>query len=111
MATIILQLDTTQLSNPDLDLRYVLPDLITQQSAGRLKDDGYDYVGEGLDHLMLLFFTTEDAPAQIPGLIAFLTSERVMGNDLANVVVGVEDGAERRIVHPPGFDGPFHWPA
>jgi hypothetical protein len=47
MAMVMLQLDPARLSNPDLDIRYALPDLLVERSSGRLTDDGYDYPGDG----------------------------------------------------------------
>ena len=46
MPTIALRLDPRELINPDLDIRYALPDLLVERSGGVLSDDGYDYVGE-----------------------------------------------------------------
>jgi hypothetical protein len=106
----MLQLDPAQLSNPDLDIRYVLPNLLVERSSGRLTDDGYDYAGEGSAPCLLLFLRTKDANAAIPGIIEVLKSERVLENDLSCVPVAVEDGEHFRIVHPPGFAGAFRRP-
>lgn len=45
MIDIAIRLNPQQLANPDLDIRYLLPDLLAQQSGGQIQDDGYDYVG------------------------------------------------------------------
>jgi hypothetical protein len=114
MPSIIVQLDPNKLANPDLDIRYVLPDLLVAKSAGRLIDDGYDYVetpGDGPGNsFMLLFLRTEDVSAALPGVIATLQSERVLGNDLSAVPVAVEDDQGFRVVHPEHFAGEFRRP-
>ena len=110
MATVMLQLDPGRLTNADLDIRYVLPDLLVERSSGRLTDDGYDYVGEGSAPCLLLFLRTDDAKAAIPGIIEVLKSERVLENDLSSVPVAVEDGDHFQVVHPPGFGGTFRRP-
>src|SRR5947208_1037974 len=107
MATVILQLDPAKVSNPVLDVGDVLPDLLIARSDGRLSDDGYDYVGEGLQPCLQLYLHADDAVAAIPSVIEVLKTERVLENDLSDVPVGIEDGADFRVVHPPGFAGVF----
>jgi hypothetical protein len=107
MAKVILQLNPAKLTNPDLDIRHVLPDLLVERFAGRLMDGGYDYVGDGASPHLLLFLRTEDADAVVPAVVEVLESDRVLENDLSTVPVAVEDGGEFRVVHPPGFKGEF----
>ena len=44
MQTIIIVLDSKKMNNPDLDIRYVLPDRIEEYSNGLIRDNGYDYI-------------------------------------------------------------------
>ena len=44
MQTIIILLDPSKLVNPDLDLRYKIPDCIEEVTDGRIQDNGYDYI-------------------------------------------------------------------
>jgi hypothetical protein len=46
-ASILVPLEPGELDNPDLDIRYALPDLIQRHSRGLAKPDGYDYAREG----------------------------------------------------------------
>ena len=46
MQTIIVLLNPGQLQNPDLDLRYLVPDRIEEVSASLIKDNGYDYIDQ-----------------------------------------------------------------
>ena len=44
MQTIIIALDSTKMSNPDLDICYSLTDRIESFTNGRVRDNGYDYI-------------------------------------------------------------------
>ena len=110
MKTIILQLDPKKLSNPDLDIRYTLPDIVIERSGGRLTDGGYDYAGEGAESCLLLFLDTEDAEGMTPMVIDVLKFERVLENDLSGTPVAILDGKSFTVVHPPDFRGMFPRP-
>jgi hypothetical protein len=110
MATIIVQLDPTLLENPDLDIRYKLPDLLVERSSGLLQDVGYDYAGEPSTPCLLLLFETEAAQQAVPVIVDVLRSERVLGNNLSDVPVAIQDGEQFRVLHPPNFQGKFHHP-
>jgi hypothetical protein len=111
VATIILQLDPSRLSNPNTDIRYRLPDLLIARSGGLLSDDGYDYSkGDGAPCL-LIFLESIEPVAAMPGIIKVLKSERVLGNDLSEIPVAVEDDESFRVVYPPNFIGTFRRPA
>jgi hypothetical protein len=108
MDTIIIQLDASRLRNRDLDIRYILPDLLVARSSGLLISDGYDYArGDGPAPCLLLFLRTSDAANALPGLLEVLKSERVLENDLSDVPVAVDDGRSFRVVHPADFSGKF----
>ena len=64
MPTVAIQLDPSRLTNPDLDIRYVLPDQLEEDSASAVSDDGYDY-GRTSDRLTL-FLRTADLAAAVP---------------------------------------------
>ena len=46
MQTIIVKLCPGKLQNPDLDIRYRLPDAVEGYTEGRITDNGYDYLDE-----------------------------------------------------------------
>lgn len=48
MQTIIITLDPEKLDNPDLDLRYTLPEQLEQWTHGAVTDNGYDYLDDQL---------------------------------------------------------------
>lgn len=44
MQTIVVLLNPGKLENPDMDLRYCIPDRIEEVSKGAIQDNGYDFV-------------------------------------------------------------------
>src|SRR5262249_30562971 len=99
MPTIYVRLDPRRLQNPDADIRYLLPDLIVEQSCGVVKDDGYDYVGDA--PYLLLFLKADDVDQGKIWVLDVLEHEDVAGNDLlAAAVVAVERNGQKEVVYP-----------
>lgn len=44
MQTIVVVLNPSKLENPDLDLRYYIPERIEEVSNGAIQDNGYDFI-------------------------------------------------------------------
>ena len=94
MQTIIITLDSRKMDNPDLDIRYLLPDRIDEYTEGAVRDNGYDYLD---NDVMALWLETEDAAENVEKVIALLESEEILENDLtkaATVYISEEDCAE-----------------
>ena len=53
MQTIIITLDSEKMNNPDLDIRYLLPDRIDEYTEGAVRDNGYDYLDNDVMALWL----------------------------------------------------------
>ncbi|MDR0259869.1 MAG: hypothetical protein LBI76_08675 [Comamonas sp.] len=83
MPSLLIRLNPQLLSNPDLDIRYELPDRLHDLSNGLLRPDGFDYE-DGTDAL-LIFMEADDLEAVIPVVINALENEEVLGNRLAMV--------------------------
>lgn len=109
MTTLLLRLDPTQLNNPDLDLRYRLPDLLAERTGGDVAYDGYDYAEHpARTHYLVLFLKTSDLDVALPVVLDVIENVRLMGNDLRPaVVVAVERNGRRAVVYPTGFSGEF----
>jgi hypothetical protein len=106
MHTIVLRLDPRLMANPDLDIRYVLPDLLSERSAGVISDDGYDYVGDR-PYLVLFLHATALEPAVVC-VRDVIENVRVLDNDLRpGVVAAVEHEGRHEVIYPAGFEGPF----
>jgi hypothetical protein len=106
MHTLVIRLDPKLLSNPDADLRYVLPDLLVERSSGNFTDDGYDYLGE--EPYLVLFLKASNLSAAISCVTDMIENVRVLDNDLRPAtVVAVETPKGYEIVHPASFDGKF----
>jgi hypothetical protein len=106
MHTIVLRLDPGRMDNPDLDIRYVLPDLLSERSAGVITDDGYDYVGDR-PYLVLFLKVTVLEPA-VACVRDVIENVRVLDNDLRPAIVAAVEHEDRHeVIYPAGFDGPF----
>ena len=86
MQTIIIVLHPEKLENPDLDLRYCVPDRIEEVSGNLVQDNGYDYIDakEGQPGPLLgLWLETESASQHWPMIVSLFQKERFKGNDLS----------------------------
>lgn len=84
MQTIIVLLDPTKLKNPDLDLRYNIPDRIEEVSDGSIEDNGYDYIEIGnRDDILGIWLETESAYGNYPVIVKLFKEENFLGNDLS----------------------------
>ena len=106
MATIAIRLDPQLLDNPDADIRYRLPDLLAERSAGVISDDGYDYVGP--QPLMVVFLNASRLKPALVCVLDVVENVPVVGCLLRpGAVVAVERKAGWEVVYPPGFTGTF----
>jgi hypothetical protein len=104
MAQIVIEVDPAQLDDPDLDIRYDLPELIEAASAGNVDSDGYDFDEDDRLHVYL---TADDLVAALRVIGQVLSSSLVGGNDLSRCRVGVREGAgvAYDVVLPEGSGG------
>ena len=96
MAAIVISMDSRKMKNPDLDIRYLLPDRVEEWSEGAVTDDGYDYVDED-GHILAVWLETEDAEGWWPKVVELLKTEQFMDNDLSQsalVLISEESGAD-----------------
>ncbi len=94
MQTIIIKLDSRKLENPDLDIRYLLPDNLEEYTEQKVMDNGYDYITN--DELGI-WLSTEDAAVYYPKVIEYIRNHRVCDNDLshtAEIYISEKDSAE-----------------
>lgn len=106
MATIALRLDPRGLANPDLDIRYALPDLLIEQCGGIISDGGCGHVGDIICLLVLL--QGADVERAIGCIREVIEGRTVLCNDLRDsIVVAVDRGDGYEVVYPAGFRGSF----
>ena len=94
MQTIIIVLDPKKMENPDLDVRYLLPERIEEITEGTVRDNGYDYLP---DASMGIWLDTEEADKNVKSVIDLIRSERISDNDLlsaAEIYVSEENCAD-----------------
>lgn len=87
MQTIIIVLNPAKLTNPDLDLRYDIPERIETVSNGAMQDNGYDYIDtEGSrpgSSSLGIWLKTESAADNWPLILKLFQDEKFKGNDLS----------------------------
>jgi len=96
MQTIIISMDSRKMENPDLDIRYTLPDRIEEWSEGAVQDNGYDYTDED-GYGLAVWLETEDAEGWWPRIVELLKAEKFEDNDLSKtacVLISEERHAE-----------------
>lgn len=94
MQTIIITLDSRKMDNPDLDIRYILPDRIDEYTDGQITDNGFDYI---TGDIMGIWLETENATENVDKVISLIESEEILDNDLsraAEVFISEEECAE-----------------
>ena len=93
METILVVLDSKKLENPDLDIRYELPDQLEQYTNKEICDNGYDYLANSE---LGIWLTTKSAKEDYGKVIQFMKQHRVCGNDLsvsAKVYISTKEAA------------------
>jgi hypothetical protein len=100
---IAIKLDPSQMSNPDADLRYLIPDRIEELTDKAIRPDGYDYLD---DDSMVIFLASDDPKADVPKVMEILQSERFLGNNILDTAIIAGDSGEGyEVAHPKGFTG------
>ena len=80
MHTIVIRLAPGKLKNPDLDLRYVVPDKIEKATKGAITDNGFDYLP---DNSMGIWMQTENARDSYPLIVKLFSKKKFLKNDLS----------------------------
>ncbi len=100
METIIIVLNPGKMENPDLDLRYTIPDRIEEVTEKAVEDNGYDYIDgeEGQPGPLLgIWLKTESAAEQWPVIVRLFGEETFAGNHLleaAEIYISPNDTEE-----------------
>ncbi|MDE6091730.1 MAG: hypothetical protein K2G14_01380 [Ruminococcus sp.] len=94
MQTIIIKLDSRKLKNPDLDIRYTLPEHIEKYTNGKITDNGYDYI---TNTELGIWLETENSSETFSDVIEIMKKETFHDNDLcesAEVYISTKENAE-----------------
>jgi len=106
MQSLVVRIDPKPLVNADVDLRYEIPDRLSEASGKRIKDSGYGYEPE--TDAMHIYLSAENADAALPLVIQLLESNTLEEPGLLKaVLVGVSElpvseSSSYRAVYPPG---------
>lgn len=98
MQTIVILLESGKLINPDLDLRYLIPDRIGELTDGSIQDNGYDYIDcKGSSPLLGIWLETVDAAQSWPAIAKLFHEEKFSDNDLslsAEIYISEKEAAD-----------------
>ena len=86
MAEIAIRLEPRKLDNPDLDLRYLLPETLAARFPDLLESSGYDYAP---NECILVFLTTASPDVAVAKVLATLETLELLGNHFRGVTVAV----------------------
>jgi hypothetical protein len=103
MDTIAIKLEPALLTNPDLDIRYTLPDLLAERSERVIQDDGYDYVGRPASsgNALVIYLKVTELERAKKCIIDVITNVRVLDNDLRRAAtVAVQRGDKFEVIYP-----------
>jgi len=104
MPTLIIRLNPQLLDNPDADIRYQLPELLTERSGSGILYDGYDYVGS--EPFLVIFLNVSDTELALVDIIDVIENVSVLGNNLQlAAVVAIDHDGKYEVVYPLGFVG------
>lgn len=79
METIVIVLNSRIMENPDLDIRYALPDLLEAYTQGEICDNGYDHI---TNEELGIWLSARSAKDSYQKVLTFLEEHLVYGNDL-----------------------------
>ncbi len=103
MQTIIVKLSPNKLKNPDLDLRYDIPEQLEKATKGIISDNGYDYLA---NDSLGIWLKTENAEQSYPQMVELFSKKEFLNNDLsqcAEIYISDKDTADFedcRLVYP-----------
>ncbi len=102
MGAIAIRLDPKKLNNPDLDIRYEIPGKIEELTSGAIRDDGYDYLDE-CGNIMVIYLSSEEPERQIKAVIKILSENVFHGNHiLESAEIGIKVLDKYEVIYPPG---------
>jgi hypothetical protein len=102
---IAIKLDPSKLLNPDLDIRYALPELLNEKSKGSIEDNGYDYEPDG--NALIIFLKASELQSALAAILDVIKNEKVCENDLIGAVVAVKQDDSFKVIYPDGYEGTF----
>ncbi len=107
MGTIAIKLNPQELINPGLDVRYTIPDKIEELTNGKIKNDGYDYLEDGFNS-MVIFLSSLTPKQEVKDVLNILDKEMFCENKiLETAVIAFEENNNYIVVHPQNYMGKF----
>lgn len=107
MSTIAIKLDPSKMKNPDLDLRYIIPERIEELTNGKVEDDGYDYSSDGTDSI-IIFMKSENPKEDVNSVLEILKNEEFLENNIYDIgIIAIDKGDGYKVIHPDNYTQEF----
>ena len=85
MGRIAIKLNPKKLTNPDLDLRYVIPDKIEELTSGKITNNGFDYLDDEVSS-MVVFLNCSNPEEDVASVVEIIKNHAFLGNKLYETV-------------------------
>jgi hypothetical protein len=106
MESFVVCIASELLTNPDLDICYELPDVLSRESHGAIQGEGYEFTDDR--KAILMHFAADRLDKVLPIVVDVIERVEVMENDLKkSAIVAVENGENYDVVYPLGYKGQF----
>lgn len=101
MARIRFVLDPGKMANPDLDIRYRLPEVLAELPGSSMSDQGYDYSNDNPPMLMI-FVESQHPDTDVALAVDYLSKTKLLENDILNaaVISKSNEGDNWTLMHP-----------
>lgn len=107
MGSIAIKLNPSKLENPDLDLRYIIPEKIEELTNKKVMDDGYDYLDDEA-HSMVIFLLSDNPENDVKVVLEIFKNEDFLGNRIYDTgVVAIEKANGYEVIYPEQYDEEF----
>lgn len=96
MQTIIVKLNPALMRNPDLDIRYVLPDTVETYTNKSIMDQGYDYLNDP-NHSLAIWLSCMNAERDYLKVLECFKEQHILNNNLlhcAEIYISADQVAE-----------------
>ena len=100
-----IKLNPEKLDNPDLDIRYEIPDRVREVTKEVVGDDGYDYLNDEYNSIVI-YLDTRDPDYGVKAVLELLEKETFCDNQiLKGAIIGLDKGEGFSVVYPTDFAG------
>ena len=107
MGETAIKLNPVDLSNPDTDIQYAIPDRIEKEFGIEVERDAYDYLEDEVNSLVM-FFSTSSPKENAMKILDLFAQEQICENwVLESASIGLKDTDGYQVISPENYQGGF----